>query len=155
MTLEDIQNDFIGQWSGESVLHLSWMTPSQFHSESELTAATAVRDKFLTFNYTWEHENTPHEGLLLLGSDAPQKIVSAAWVDSWHSGVKPLVLSGAIDEQGTIDLRGAYEVPNHPDWGWRIVISTSENNLRIVMYNVTPEGAEDLAVESEYKKQPD
>ena len=152
MTLEEIKNDCVGAWTGENMLRLSWMNPPQSHSLSNLEVTTAVKDKFLTLNYTWEHENIPQEGLLLLGFDPEKEIVSAAWTDSWHSGVKPLILSGAIDEKGTIDLRGVYEVPNHPDWGWRIVISTSEHNLRIVMYNVTPEGEEDLAVQSDYKR---
>ncbi|HZH91231.1 MAG TPA: hypothetical protein VEX70_11510, partial [Pyrinomonadaceae bacterium] len=74
------------------------------------------------------------------------------WVDSWHASEKPLTLSGADDGLGKIDLRGTYEVPNHPAWGWRIVISTSEEALEIIMYNVSPEGEEDLAVRADYKK---
>lgn len=152
MNFEEITNDFTGTWTGESILYLSWLPSPEFHSPSELTAASVVRDKFLTFSYTWEHENTAHEGLLLVGYDSEQEIFNGAWVDSWHSNVKPLILSGKVDERGAIDLRGNYEVPNHPDWGWRIVAGTSEGNLRIKMYNITPEGEEDLAVQSDYKR---
>ena len=128
------------------------MNPPEYRSPSELTIAQAVGGKFLTLDYNWSHEDAPHEGLLLVGFDLKKEIVNAAWADSWHSSVRPLALSGAVDEQGAIDLRGTYEVPNHPDWGWRIVIDTPEDALRIVMYNVSPEGKEDLAVRADYTK---
>ena len=152
MTLDEIKNDVIGVWAGENLLRLSWETPSDFRSRSELTAATEIRDKFLTVNYQWSHENTPHEGLILLGYDADTATVNAAWIDSWHSNTKPLMLSGTINDDKTIDVRGSYEVPNHPDWGWRIVIAPAENDLRMTMYNISPEGVEDLAVQADYKR---
>ena len=152
MSLDKL-NNLIGIWTGDNILRLSWMNPPEFHSPSELKIERTVRDKFLTFNYNWNHENTPHEGLLLVGYDAKKQVANASWVDSWHSSVEPLALSGTIDENGTIDLRGTYQVPNHPDWGWRIVIDTPEKDaLQIVMYNVPPEAAEDLAVRANYKK---
>ena len=152
MTLNEIKNDLIGVWAGENLLRLSWQTPSDFHSRGELTAATAIKEKFLSVSYLWSHEDTPHEGLILLGYDADTATVNAAWIDSWHSNTKPLVLSGTISEHKTIDLRGTYEVPNHPDWGWRIVITPAENDLRMTMYNITPESEEDLAVQADYKR---
>ena len=152
MNLDEIKNDLSGAWTGENILRLSWMTPPEYVSKSELTAESAVGGKFLTVKYTWEYENTRHEGLLLLGFDAEKEIVNAAWVDSWHSSVKPLILSGNIGER-VIDLRGTYAVPNHPDWGWRIALNNSaEDNLQIRMYNVSPEGAEDLAVSADYQR---
>ena len=152
MSLDKL-NNLIGAWTGDNILRLSWMNPPEFHSPSELKIGRAVRDKFLTFNYNWNHENTPHEGLLLVGYDTNKEAVNASWVDSWHSSSEPLALSGTIEEHGTLDLRGTYKVPNHPDWGWRIVINTPEKDaVQIVMYNVSPEAAEDLAVRADYKK---
>ncbi len=152
MTLHDLQNDLIGVWAGENLLRLSWQTPTDYQSLSELTVASAVREKFLTFNYQWSHENAPHEGLLLVGFDAQQKIANASWVDSWHQSAKPLVLSGTIDASGAIDLRGSYAVPNHPDWSWRIVLATENDALEMTMYNISPEAAEDLAVRAVYER---
>lgn len=153
MSLDEIKNNMVGAWAGGNMLRLSWMTPQEYHSPGELIVAQTVRGKFLTFAYGWSHEEVPHEGLLLVGYDAKNRVANAAWIDSWHSDAKPLALSGAVDERGMIDLRGTYEVPNHPDWGWRIVISTPEEALQIAMYNVSPEGEEDLAVRADYRKQ--
>lgn len=152
MSLDKFKNISTGLWAGDNVLCLSWMNPPEFHSPSQLTVAQTVRDKFLTFNYSWSHENMMHEGLLLIGYDAKQEVVNASWVDSWHSSAKPLALSGTINEQNAIDLYGTYEVPNHPDWGWRIVINTPEDALQIKMFNVSPEGEQELAVQANYRK---
>ncbi len=152
MSLDKIKDNLIGVWTGDNMLRLSWMNPPEYCSPSELTIAQVVREKFLTFDYKWSHETVSHEGLLLVNCDVEKEIVNAMWVDSWHSGVKPLALSGTIDEQGAIDLRGTYEVPNHPDWGWRIVISVPEEGLQIAMYNISPEGEEDLAVRANYRR---
>ena len=90
--------------------------------------------------------------MLLIGYDAENESVNASWVDSWHSSAKPLALSGTVDGKGAINLYGTYEVPNHPDWGWRIIINAPEDTLQIMMFNVTPEGEEDLAVQANYRK---
>jgi hypothetical protein len=66
---------------------------------------------------------------------------------------KVMFCQGAINTQGIIDLRGSYEAPPGPDWGWRIIITApSDNQLQIVMYNCSPEGVEELAVQADYKR---
>jgi hypothetical protein len=154
MNFDDIKSGSVGSWAGDNILRLSWMEPQEYHSPSELSVAPTVGGKYLSFAYTWSHKNMPQEGLLLIGYDAKNKVANAVWVDSFHASEKPLALSGAVDGQGKIDLRGTYEVPNHPEWGWRIVIGASGEALEIVMYNVSPEGEEDLAVRADYKKRP-
>jgi len=43
--------------------------------------------------------------------------------------------------------RGSYAAPPGPDWGWRTVIEIpDDDSFRMVMYNVSPEGKEELAV---------
>ncbi|HKS26330.1 MAG TPA: DUF1579 family protein [Pyrinomonadaceae bacterium] len=154
MDLDELKSNAVGDWAGDNMLRLSWLEPQEYHSPSELSVRQTVGGKYLAFTYTWSHEDGAQEGLLLIGYDGKNKVVNAVWVDSWHVSEKPLTLSGADDERGKIDLRGTYEIPNHPDWGWRIVISTLEETLKIVMYNVSPEGEEDLAVRADYKKRP-
>jgi len=66
---------------------------------------------------------------------------------------KIMFCQGAIDAGEMIDLRGSYEAPPDPDWEWRITITAPSNNqLQIVMYNCSPEGVEELAVQSDYKR---
>jgi hypothetical protein len=153
MSLTEIQDRLIGAWTGNNQLRLSWLTPQDYSSASDLLVGQAAKGNFLTFTYTWNHENVSHEGLLVLGHDQNQGIATAAWVDSWHMSSKIMSCQGTLAQQGTIDLRGSYEAPPGPDWGWRIVItSPSDNDLQIIMYNCTPEGLEELVVQADYKR---
>jgi hypothetical protein len=153
MDLNDIRENLLGTWSGDNLLHLSWLTPTDYHSPTSLTVTPTVKDRFLLFNYTWSHENTPHEGLVLVGYDKNDNVVTASWVDSWHMSGKIMFCKGSLDANGTIDILGSYEAPPGPDWGWRITITHSTDQaLQIIMHNVTPDGEEDLAVKAEYKR---
>ncbi len=154
MNLSELQNNLLGNWAGSNLLRLSWLTPSDFHSPSRMSVKHVAKGKFLTFTYTWNHEDVAHEGVILLGYDEKQKMATAAWVDSWHMSSKIMACEGAIDSQGAIDIRGSYEAPPGPDWGWRIVITPkSGKELQLVMYNISPEGVEDLAVQADYKRE--
>jgi hypothetical protein len=64
-----------------------------------------------------------------------------------------MTCQGASEENHSMSVKGSYAAPPGPDWGWRIVIhSPDEQNLHMVMYNSTPEGQEDLAVEAKYTR---
>ncbi len=152
MSLTNIQNRLLGVWSGENLLRTPWLTPPEQVSPSRLSVGPAAAGKFLVFSYTWSHDNVPQEGLLLLGNDEKQNVATAAWVDSWHMSSKVMACAGTVSDEGVIDLRGSYEAPPGPDWGWRIVVSSSESGLEMAMYNVTPEGEEELAVRARYTR---
>jgi hypothetical protein len=152
MKLTEIQNHLVGDWTGSNLLRLSWLTPSDYRSLSRLSVKPVAKGKFLTFTYTWSHEDISQEGMLLLGYAAKQEFATAAWVDSWHMSSKIMACEGSIDTQGAINIRGSYEAPPGPDWGWRIAITPkSGKELQIAMYNISPEGAEELAVQANYE----
>lgn len=158
MNFDETKGLLSGAWSGTNCLYLRWMNPQEYQSPSELTIAPTVSDKFLALTYTWSHDEHPQEGLILVGYEANKATAHATWIDSWHCNEKPMALSGTFSPQGILDLRGSYPVENHPDWGWRIVFTPSNNTpsnntLQMAMYNITPEGEEDLAVQTDYHKQ--
>jgi len=153
MKLPEIQNNLCGEWTGNNLLRLSWLTPSDFHSGSRMTITPIVKGKFLSLAYTWSHDDIPQEGHMIVGFDETQAVATAGWGDSWHQSAKVLHCQGSIDENGAIDVRGSYEAPPGPDWGWRIVISSSDGDkLTMSMYNCPPEGDEDLAVKADYTR---
>jgi hypothetical protein len=52
-----------------------------------------------------------------------------------------------------LSVRGSYAAPPGPDWGWRIEITPDGRTLRIVMFNIWPDGSrEDLAAEASYTR---
>jgi hypothetical protein len=152
MSLDAVQEKIAGEWTGENLLRLSWMSPSEFRSPSVLKVGRAAKGCFLSVTYTWAHENTPHEAFLLVGVDPNDKVATAAWVDSWHMNSKVMSLRGTMDDNGHIDLRGTYEAPPDPDWGWHIVLTAADGRLRMQMFNCPPGGGEDLAVQADYTR---
>ena len=79
--------------------------------------------------------------------------MTALWVDSWHMSDKVMTCEGASPDAVSLEVRGSYAAPPGPDWGWRTVIETAEDDLlRMVMYNISPEGTEYLAVEADYRR---
>jgi hypothetical protein len=141
--------DCAGRWVGTSVLQ---DPPRIQRDESPSTAVVTpiLGSRFVRLEYTWRHGQAPQEGVILIGYNAAAGEVSAHWIDSWHMGDKVMACRGAVGENGQLDVRGSYAAPPGPDWGWRTVVSPGDNDLRIVMYNVTPEGREELAVEAKY-----
>ena len=86
--------------------------------------------------------------MLLLGYSSQDDTATVAWADSFHMSARIMFCTGTAATDEAIKLHGTYAAPPGPDWGWRIEIqSVSATELKIVMYNVPPEGPEDLAVQ--------
>ncbi len=63
-----------------------------------------------------------------------------------------MMLEGRVDTNDVVDTRGSYAVEGSPDWGWRIVVEPGNDALRVLMYNVTPDGEEVLGFELAYTR---
>ena len=141
---------YVGSWAGTNKLYLSWLPDPLRQSESELTVSLKANSQFASFEYTWAYEGKQQEGLILLGLDKKSDAVQTVWTDSWHSSHTMVLSDGKVAEDGSISVKGYYKVEGHPDWGWRTDIIPGGETLRIVMYNVSPDGDEELAVETDF-----
>lgn len=141
---------FIGNWTGTNCLYFEGADGPMLESPSTLTA-TIVINGFLQVHYNWVYEGKPKEGLLLVGEDAKQGVVTASWVDSFHSSKSVMGCQGARLENG-VSVKGSYGAGEGPDWGWRIDLELAGAELRLTMYNVSPEGVEYLAVLAVYQR---
>jgi hypothetical protein len=104
-------------------------------------------------DYTWSYDAQPQEGSLLFAWEAKKHLITAVWVDSWHMGDKLMMCKGAADRNGVIAVRGSYAVRGSRNWGWRTLIRPSPGrSIRMLMYNVSPRGKEELAVEATFAK---
>ncbi len=143
-----------GEWRGTNRLWHGWL-PDESAKESESTATVSfeAKENFLSIRYRWAFEGENQEGLLVLGCEKDSLTVNAFWIDSWHMSENFMHCTGRVENNGILSIKGFYAVPEHPDWGWRTVIETeNEDSFKFVMYNVSPEGKEDLAVESVYSR---
>lgn len=142
---------YAGRWRGTNNLHLPWLPDPLRKSPSEMTISLKANGQFAAFDYTWVYEGEPQEGFLILGgvrSDA----VQAVWTDSWHNRDVLMSCNGKKAEDGSFSVKGHYKVEGHPDWGWRTEIIPGDETVRIVMYNISPEGEEELAVETDFTR---
>lgn len=138
----------VGVWTGTS--HLIMHGEPVRDSQSNLLIGLAARDKFTTITYTWGFDGEPQEGMLVIGQD--QGLLHGVWIDSWHMGDKLMALRGQAEASGAIVLRGSYAVEGGPDWGWRTDLEPADGALRVAMYNVSPDGEEELGVEVLYTR---
>ena len=139
-----------GFWEGEQRLRLS---PNQPEQVSHTTASIDLeaRGQIVSIHYQWIFEKKPQEGLLLLGQSDKPNGVHAVWVDSWHMQDRIMNCEGFELPDCGISVNGKYAAPSGQEWGWRIVVVPEDHNLLdLIMYNVTPEGEEELAVEAHF-----
>ncbi len=154
MSIPENLKKLTGKWKGTNRLYTTWIEENPVQDSNSVAEVNLEgNDKFLKVEYDWVYENENQEGLLLIGSEKDSEEVKAFWIDSWHMGDKFMSFDGKFSGDSIL-MQGFYEVPNHPDWGWRTdIVFDNENSFKIVMYNVSPEGAEDLAVEAEFSRQ--
>ena len=139
-----------GRWQGSNRLH-DPHTGKPDDSASTAVLTTLLGGKFIRLDYDWSYRGAAQEGSLLIGCESDRARLTAHWIDSWHMSEAVMACAGAVEDGGDIAVRGSYAAPPDPDWGWRIVIRPADGTaLHIVMYNATPEGREELAVEASY-----
>jgi hypothetical protein len=143
--------DAAGKWKGTYRLWEPSASPQM--SRSAALIAPIIGDRFVRIDYTWSYHGQPQQGLLLVGCEDKARLVTAVWIDSWHMGHKFMICQGVVKKNGAIDVRGSYAVSGSPDWGWRTVIEPREDrSLRMLMYNISPDGRVDLAVDATFTK---
>jgi len=141
-----------GNWSGDNRL---WVSPHKLPFESQTTATMTplLGNRFVRLDYTWAVEGEVQEGSYLFGYETDKGLVSAAWIDSWHNGEKMMICQGRLAEHGAVNVLGSYPAPPGPDWGWRTIVEPAESGaFRLLMFNISPEGVEEMAVEAIYHR---
>jgi hypothetical protein len=138
-----------GTWRGTNRLVVSADGPPD-ESPSVVTVTPVLDGWFVRLDQTWALEGSPQTGSLLIGYDADSEAATAHWIDTFHMGRKVMECTGVV-ANGTVDVLGGYAAPPGPDWGWRIQVSAHPaRQLEIGMFNIDPDGREELAVQASY-----
>ena len=141
-----------GKWHGTNRLQDPNLNVAD-DSAATATLTPLLGGKFVRMDYTWAYHGTPQEGSLLIGFTSGPAVVTAQWIDTWHMGESVMSCHGTAEPDGSIIVRGTYAVPPGADWGWRIVLEPGDAGaVRLIMYNVDPDGHEELAVEADYTR---
>ena len=148
-------NDAIGEWSGLTNLHLSWLPEDQkiTESSSSLVLKSGCESSFITLNYDWMYEGKTEQGVLIACRKNSGDEATGGWTDSWHMSGAVMSLVGTGSDSKPLKLSGEYAVEGHPNWGWRLELSLTPNGqLSFKMFNISPEGDEEWAVDAIYDR---
>lgn len=148
MNLPENFQQLAGNWSGINRLHLPWIEDAPLkESKSEASVKTVAGKNYVQIEYDWVFDGQKQDGVLMFGFEKNSEIVNAVWIDSWHQTADFMPSKGK-GKNRKITFKGFYKVPDHPDWCWRTDVEIeSKDSFKIIMYNVSPEGNESLAVE--------
>lgn len=152
MNVRDRLLDLAGDWVGTNRL---WLTPDDPVRVSE-TRASIVRAAgrgFALIRYGWEESGQSQDGVLTIRTSPEPDALDMVWIDSFHTGGRFMAFKREADGGRSISALGSWPAPPGPDWGWRIVVNAvSAGEFAILMYVITPDGAEGLAVEAKYSR---
>lgn len=125
-----------GDWAGNCGFRM--LPTDDLASAASSAGSDAEANGFgWSLHYQWTHpDDGVQSGTLLVASDEAGDAVNAAWIDSWHQ--KPLgVLTGKVIDGGV-----RVEMDYAGGWGWVIEVAGHDDQLRMRMSNVVPDGVE-------------
>ncbi|MCE6988266.1 DUF1579 domain-containing protein [Dyadobacter sp. CY323] len=143
---------FIGEWEGVTK---TWFEPDVGADESPMKGIirSILGGRFILHEYQGTLSGSPFEGSATYGFDLGSNKFQAAWIDSFHMSTG-IMLSEGHEIGNGFSVLGSYGGPDIPEpWGWRTTLElVNPNELIITAYNISPEGQEDKATETVYKR---
>lgn len=144
-------NQLVGEWEGVT---RTWFEPDKIADESPWrgTIRPALGGRFVVHEYEGSMQGKPLSGVAIYGYHLDQDRYEMAWVDSFHNGSGIMFSRGANEGRG-FGVRGSFEAPSGPPWGWRTEIQLPEPDRLVITHYVIPPGEQEArSVETVYRR---
>jgi hypothetical protein len=136
-----------GRWSGQTQTWFEPGTPAQL-SDIRATVDALLGGRYVRIDYQATLCGEPHAGQFIIGYDPNDTRYTVLLIDSFHTGVVPMVCTGSPTTEGGLSVLGGYTAGSER-WGWRTMIRLDDSDcLHIDAFNISPDGQEHRALET-------
>jgi len=142
----------VGGWAGKT---LTWLEPDGIPRQAPTQGSVqlVLDGRFVLYLYQSSMDAQPQHGLFTFGYNTTLDRWEASWIDSFHNNTAIMFCTGRQVDNGFFVLGNYPDPTGGPDWSWRTeVYLLDREHLLIRAFNISPEGAESKAVETQLNR---
>jgi hypothetical protein len=140
-----------GEWEGQTK---TWFNPSAKPDESpwRVSVRPLLGGGFLEQTHEGRLGDRTFYGHVIYGYNSYSRRITAAWIDSFHTGDAMMISEGDVPASASdlLNVVGAYTDRDSGEiWRWRTIAQMPDSDRLILLaFDISPAGQEDRALET-------